>query len=238
MIESTQEVRKYENRHGIVGLLGSQAELDEFNHESDKMDFLKEKSLEEITNLIKSIKETIENKKDVLKPLVEEHKVLKLNIKELEEQINKRKHEFENQTAKQRLEYSNLENEYVKISNNLYELKLSKDSYFEKTKILSRFNDLLDHEGKCLKGVLSYGNGFKSYSDHISNEIEENEQKLVILKKKREDLKEEANSAVDKNITLESIKFILEQKLKSMDYKKENSNMTNKREKYNRVILD
>ena len=95
MKESVKEVRVYESKYGLTGLLNIDNDLEELTKKKGNIDQIKGKTLEELTVIVESLNNKIEEKRDSLKPLVEEHKTLKAQIKELEDDHKQKQSEFE-----------------------------------------------------------------------------------------------------------------------------------------------
>lgn len=93
--ETIKELKQYEVKYGVTGLLTIEADIEELTRKKGNFDFLKGKTLEELTSIIENLKNKIEEKRDLLKPLIEDHKNLKLQIKDTEDEHKKKRIEYE-----------------------------------------------------------------------------------------------------------------------------------------------
>lgn len=96
--ETAREVRAFEARHGVSGLLGAEDDLEDLARRKGQTDLLKGKTLEELTALVETLRNKIEEKRERLKPLIEEHKALKAALKETEEETKRKRAEYERVT--------------------------------------------------------------------------------------------------------------------------------------------
>lgn len=63
------------------------------------MEQLKEKTHKEIAVMIETLKSKIEEKREHLKPFVEEHKTLKASLKDIEDDHKRKKYQYEQVTS-------------------------------------------------------------------------------------------------------------------------------------------
>lgn len=93
--DTIRELKQYELKYGVTGLLTIEADIEELTKKKGNFDYLKGKTLEELTSIIETLKNKIEEKRDCLKPLIEEHKNLKTQIKETEDEHKRKRIEYE-----------------------------------------------------------------------------------------------------------------------------------------------
>ena len=93
--EVMKDVKSYESKYGVSGLFNVEEDLEELTRKKGNTDMLKGKTLEELTAIVETLKVKIEEKRDRLKPLIEEHKNLKTALKETEEENKRKRAEYE-----------------------------------------------------------------------------------------------------------------------------------------------
>ena len=239
LCESYKEVKKYEQKHGLGGLAVSQQDFEELPLYKDQYEHLKDKSNSELTNILEEVKTKVESEKEKLKPMVEEHKNLKLKVKELDDQYIKVKGEYDKETGHLTEKYMQLEEDYKEKSSAAYKLKLNCDIFFEKTRALTKMNELLEHEEKCQNGLSKFNDTFKTYADKLTYELSQNEEKLKLLKKQRDNIKDNSIEISEKHKSLDNLHLILTEKLNSRINKLGKTIPVGAvREQYNRVMID
>ena len=90
-----KDVKAYESKYGVTGLFNVEEDLEELTRKKGNTDLLKGKTLEELTAIVETLRSKIEEKRDRLKPLIEEHKNLKATLKETEEENKRKRAEYE-----------------------------------------------------------------------------------------------------------------------------------------------
>jgi myosin heavy subunit len=238
--EILKDVKNYEAKYGLTGLFNAEDDIEELTRKKGHTDLLKGKTLEELTQIVETLKFKIEEKRDRLKPLIEEHKNLKTALKEIEEDNKRKKAEYERAIFEPKNEYERIKKEYKEATESLYQLKITSDLYKEKTKVLGRIEELLDHESKCQKGMASQSKDSKTYLEAMTKEIAEKEVLIQQLKVKREELKEKTNNVVQQSKALSDLKFLMEEKLKNKKKTTMGTASSFKviKDQYNRVVLE
>jgi intraflagellar transport protein 81 len=93
--EVAKDVKSYESKYGVTGLFNAEEDLEELARKKGSTDLLKGKTLEELTSIVETLKAKIEEKRDRLKPLIEDHKNLKTALKEVEEENKRKRTDYE-----------------------------------------------------------------------------------------------------------------------------------------------
>lgn len=78
-------VKDYETKHGIVGLVNMENEIENLAKKKGNLDIIKGKTLEEVSTIVEQLQVKIEEKRDKLKPLIDKHIILKQKIQEMKE---------------------------------------------------------------------------------------------------------------------------------------------------------
>jgi len=139
--ESIKNVKNYEQKYGMVGLLNIENEIDDLTQKKGNADILKGKTLEELSAIVEQLKVKIDEKRDKLKPLVDEHKKLKQKIVILEEEHRNKKHEFERVVRPLTKELEIIDSESKDKKNAAFEYEISISLYKEKKEqILRQYN--------------------------------------------------------------------------------------------------
>lgn len=233
--ESIKNVKSYEQKYGMVGLLNIENEIDDLTQKKGNADILKGKTLEELSAIVEQLKIKIDEKRDKLKPLVDEHKKLKQRIVVLEEDHRAKKHEFERVIRPLTKELEIIDSESKDKKNTAFEYEISISLYKEKKEVLGLIKGMLDKE----KANIDKGSS-ESYTENIKKEIETVEKEIQALKVKRDEAKNTANNLVEQTRFLNDLKYMLEEKLKTRKKIKQNTTMSfkNSKEQFNRVVIE
>lgn len=196
--------------------------------------------MEELTAIIETLRNKIEEKRDLLKPLIEDHKTLKSQIKETEEEHKKKRIEYEKTISESKEEFEIVLKEYKTIHEPYSKKQALKIVLTEKTKSIILFRNLLDQEARNVQGSSSFSKDAKTMKEAMLKEVTEKEASIQLLKEKREEVKEASNNLVEQNKMLNDLKFLLEEKLKCKKRMKINTTSSFKtiREQYNRAVLE
>ena len=238
--ETVNDLKDYETKYGVTGLLSIEADIEEFSRKKGSFDYLKGKTIEELSSIIESLRTKIEEKRDLLKPLIEEHKTLKSRIKETEEEHKKKRIEYEKTVADSKEEFEVVFKEYKAVQEPCAKRQALRIVLQEKTKAVALFRNLLDQEAKFAQGTSSFSKEARTMKDAMLKEVSEKEASIQVLKEKREAVKEASNNVVEQNKMLNDLKFLLEEKLKCKKRMKSNTTSSFKtiREQYNRAVLE
>lgn len=233
--DSIKNVKAYEQKYGVVGLLNIENEIDDLTQKKGSTDMMKGKTLEELSAIVEQLKIKIDDKRDKLKPLIDEHKKLKQRIVTLEEEHRAKKHEFERLIRPLTKELEILDSESKDKKNAAFEYEISISLYKEKKEVLGLVKTMLDKE----KLNLDKGSE-ESYTEQIRKEIETVEKEIQGLKTKRDEAKNNANNLVEQTKFLSDLKFMLEEKLKTRKKIRQNTTMSfkNSKEHFNRVVME
>lgn len=240
LAETIKDIKAYEVKYGVTGLLTIEADIEELTKKKGNIDYLKGKTLEEMTAIIDSLKTKVEEKRDVLKPLIEEHKDLRAKVKETEEEHKRKRAEYERVIADAKEEHENALRGYREVNEPLVKTKTTRTVLQEKTKALGLTKNLLDAEAKFSQGAGAYSKEAKTMKEAMAKELAERETRIQSLKEQREAVKEASNNVVEQNKMLAELKNLLEEKLKSKRRAKATTTSSFKtiREQYNRAVID
>lgn len=238
--ETIKELKKYELKYGVTGLLTIEADIEEFTRKKGNFDFIKGKTLEELTAIIDNLKSKIEEKRDLLKPLIEDHKNLKALIKETEEEHKTKKSDYEKTISDSKESFETAIKEYKNVFEPYSKINLNKTLVQEKIKVQQGFKNLLEQEAKYHQGIGTFSKEDKTFRDYLSVEITEKEKNIQVLKEKREEIKELNSNVVEQNKMLNDIKNLLDENLKCRMRMNTNATSSFKtiREQYNRVVME
>lgn len=240
LAETVKEIKQYELKYGVTGLLTIEADIEELTKKKGNLDYLKGKTLEELTAIIETLKGKIEEKREVLKPLIEEHKVLKTQIKDTEEEHKRKRMEYERVVADAKEDYENAMRGYREVHEPLVRTKAARTVTQEKTKALALLRNTLEAENKFSNGAGAFSKECKTMKEAMAKELAEREASIQALKERREAVKEACNNVVEQNKMLAELKNLLEEKLKSKKRMKAATTSSFKtiREQYNRAVID
>lgn len=238
--ETVTDLKNYEVKYGVTGLLSIEADIEELARKKGSLDYLKGKTVEELTSIIETLRNKIEEKRDLLKPLIEDHKTLKSQIKETEEEHKKKRIEYEKTISESKEEFEIVLKEYKTVHEPHSKKQALKIVLTEKTKSIILFRNLLDQEARNVQGSSSFSKDAKTMKEAMLKEVTEKEASIQLLKEKREEVKEASNNLVEQNKMLNDLKFLLEEKLKCKKRMKTNTTSSFKtiREQYNRAVLE
>jgi intraflagellar transport protein 81 len=238
--ETVNELKAYEIKYGVTGLLTIEADIEELTKKKGNLDYLKGKTLEELTTIIETLKNKLEEKREVLKPLVEEHKELRAQIKETEEDHKRKRGEYERVIADAKEEHETVLRSYREVKEPLAKTKIAKTVLQEKTKALGLTKNLLDAEARFTQGSGAFSKEARTLKEAMAKELGERETRIQSLREQREAVKEASNNVVEQNKMLTELKNLLEEKLKSKKRAKATTTSSFKtiREQYNRAVID
>ena len=233
--ETIKSVKNYEQKYGVVGLLNIENEIDDLTQKKGNADLLKGKTLEELSAIVEQLKVKIDEKRERLKPMVDEHKKLKQKIVALEEEHRAKKSEFDRVVRPLTKELEIIDSESKDKKNAAFEHEISISLYKEKKEVLGLVKGMLDKEKANASKETD-----ESYIEQIRREIEEVEKEIQSLKVKRDEAKNTANNLVEQTKFLNDLKYLLEEKLKSRRKVKQNTTMSfkNSKEQFNRVVME
>lgn len=238
--ETIKDLKQYELKYGVTGLLTIEADIEELTRKKGNLDYLKGKTLEELTAIIESLKGKIEEKRETLKPLIEDHKLLKTQLKETEEEHKRKRAEYERVISDAKEEHESAYKSFQAVHEPYAKLQADKTVLQEKTRVLQLTKTLLDQESRYAQGSGQYSKEAKTMKEAMAKEVAEREAKIQLLKEQREAIKESSKNVVEQNKMLAAIKSLLEEKMKSKRRMKAVTTTSFKtiRDQYNRAILD
>ena len=188
---------------------------DEFVSEEQNSEQIRE--LEDFTEseLEDKLKETsskLEKQRTEIKPLIEDHKTLKLKCSSLQDQLQAKRMAFEEHVSDLRETLYNLQAEYKNITESPYHRLIERDVLTEKNKIL----------GLMTKMVSEDENEKNSVHCKINTEIEETQRILVDLNNEREELSKNQDGLLDTANSMNFLKKFLNAKLDLLNNRKDN----------------
>ena len=86
--KSLEFVKEFEKTHGLFGLISMESQIEDLTLKKGNLDQLKGKTLEEISNVVEQLQSKIEQKRDLLQPMVVTHKDLKTKMSDLKDQLS------------------------------------------------------------------------------------------------------------------------------------------------------
>ena len=233
--ESLKKVKSYEKKYNMEGLLNIENELDDLTQQKGNVDLLKGKTLEELSTIVEQLKIKIDEKRDKLKPLLDEHKKIKSEMVEMNEEHGAKKADFERVIRPLQKEYDMIDNDSRDKKNIAFEYEISAELYKEKTQVLDLVMEMLDKEKTS-----SASNELGTCSSLMQNEITVLEKDIQVLKVTRDRVKNISNNLSEQTDFLGDLKMLLEEKLKCRKRVKHNTTLSfkNSKEHFNQVIVE
>lgn len=233
--ESFKKVKTYEKKYNMEGLLNIENELDDLTQQKGNVDLLKGKTLEELSTIVEQLKIKIDEKRDKLKPLLDEHKKIKAIIVKMDEEHKAKKADFERVIRPLQKEYEMIDNDSRDKKNIAFEYEISAELYKEKTQVLDLVKEMLDKEKAS-----SAANELGTCSSLMQNEITVLEKDIQVLKVTRDRVKNISNNLSEQTDFLGDLKMLLEEKLKCRKRVKHNTTLSfkNSKEHFNQVIVE
>ncbi|CAF0787421.1 unnamed protein product [Didymodactylos carnosus] len=176
-----------ERKKGVEGYFSAYERLEEVSTMKAEQDELKGKSLDEITQLIKTLNSKMASKKAELDPILKEIKPLREKVKEINSEYEAKKMKYDTLNANFESNRATLEGEV----RSLYEEQYAQESRFHTLKStmllchvqLKRANDEM-------KSYVSKDKIDKSYREVLSKQIAEQEQRLKASREKQKSTKD------------------------------------------------
>jgi len=211
--EYERELRRKEAERGVAGATSTKEGLEKVSEKKHEVDIQKGKTLEEISKIVQQLEAKFKEKKETLRPKMNELKELRERFKTLEKTYLVKKAEYDQTIAGIESENASLEAEVKKIKDEVYadDTKLTKLKY--QAQIIELMNQRLNDENDYLHGRKEFSKEFKSYRDMLQAGIKRQENDIKNLKKEREAVKENYEPSLRQTNMLTDLKKLLALKI-------------------------
>jgi len=208
-------LKQQEAKAGVSGYRDAQSRLEMASEQTAEMDDMKGQTLDEISDLVKSINQKLEEKKTKLKPLIKELKEVRKSYQETEQLFLDKKQRYDSVAVGLATERSMLENE----CDDLQEECLQEESRYHYLNCLSGIA-ASSLEKVQMEEKWAAGNGrllpdFASIQELYSNKIAQQESLSKQLRKQQKRVKENEGQNMYQRSLYADLHRLLSMKVKS-----------------------
>ena len=208
-------LKQQEAKAGVSGYRDAQSKLEAASEQTAEMDDMKGQTLEEISELVKTIQNNLEEKKTKLKPLIKELKDVRKKFQDTEQQYKDKKARFDQVAVGLATERSMLENECDELQD---ECLREESRYHYLTciqEIATANNEKVNQEEKWQNGNGRFTHDFKSLQDLYANKNAQQENLAKQLRKQQKKIKENEGGNMQQRALFADLHRLLTCKLKS-----------------------
>lgn len=205
---------KMESEKGISGYTDTQAKLEKMSKETATLDQTKGKTLEEISNIVTDITQTLKERKNKLAPQIKELRAVRQRYQELEGAFLSQKGKYEHTAVGLETERSRLQKE----CDALQEECLREESRYH---YLNSLSDIADgqlervrEEAKFERGEGRLLRNFKTWRELYQNKVQQQEQLAKQLRKQQKSIKENEGPNMAQRAQFLDLQSLLALKLK------------------------
>ncbi|KAI8916880.1 hypothetical protein BC831DRAFT_485830 [Entophlyctis helioformis] len=184
-----------EKKSGVVGFHAAQETLEKVSEKKSEVDEAKGKTLNEISEIIQTLMSTINDKKNMLAPVIQELRQLRQQAQELEAEYIEKKRlydatiigiesetaELEQEIKSNRQDIANDQSRYHYLQSMLRLTEISQDRVMSEMKAYIGGDDMVELQQKA--------RGFKTYRELYNKKIAEHEHQVKSLKEQQKDIK-------------------------------------------------
>ena len=174
-----QKIREAEENNGVVGFMDAQANLEKASELKSEKDQQKGQQLEEISQIIQKIMDTINEKKNLLAPVIQQLRSMRQEAQDLDLEYQSKKQQYDAVMFSLETESTKIEQD-IKNFKQEYQSNLSK--YHHLNQMIQRAEitqDKVMNEMKAYIGaddmieLVQKARGFKTYRDLYNRKIQE-----------------------------------------------------------------
>jgi len=214
--ENVEEFLKTAERGaGVEGAGQVELELESVSKKAADLNKTKKMTLEEISEIVRQLKDTLAKRKAKLTPQIEKLRSVRENFKEVEQEYLEKKAIYENTAV-------GLETERIKLENDCNSFQqecIREESRFH---FLNCLAGIADSQLNRIQNELAYQRGegrllrdFKSYRDLYNHKIQQQEHLAKELRKRQKVLKENAGANTEQRQMFVDLKRLLQTKVKA-----------------------
>lgn len=209
-----QFLAKLESDRGISGYTDTQARLEKMSKETATLDQTKGKTLEEISNIVTDITQTLKERKNKLAPQIKELRAVRQRYQELEGAFLSQKGKYEHTAVGLETERARLQKE----CDQLQEECLREESRYHYLNCLSDIADgqvdRVREEAKFERGEGRLLRDFKTWRELYANKVQQQEQLAKQLRKQQKAIKENEGPNMAQRAQFLDLRSLLQLKLK------------------------
>lgn len=212
-----QVLKDLERKRGIQGYTDIDKRAQDVAKEKQQLDNAKEKSMEELTELVGSIESELKEKKSKLAPQIRQLRTSRQKYQEMEVKYNEKKKAYDNTVM-------NLESEKNKLNSDIdkawgeYKSEETKYHYMNiQSKIYEVMQKRLKEENAYLKKPdARLSDDLKSFNELYIHKLKNQEQISVDLRKHQRYVKDNYENATRQVELFSNLKNLLEMKMKTL----------------------
>ncbi len=202
-----------EKKHGMEGLQAAQDKLEKVSASKASVDVEKEKTLSEVTELVKAIKKRLEQERSTIAPQIKQFRELQSSYSEVLAEYNAKKTQQDNTMAGLRAERMQIEHEVsgylqaIRDEESHYHIFHCKDVETEGRK------QMLREEAEYLQGRGELGTGgARTYQELIARNIKDLAARARVLNREQKDLKGSHGGKIEQRNMFEDLCKLMQAK--------------------------
>jgi len=190
------QVKDLERKYGVTGFTNILQNQNELMEGMGEVDFMKGKTLEELSEVVEALTKKIESKRSDIQPLTTEIKAYKKNYVAIEEDYQAKKVEYDRVISTVQADLTQTEEQWKEAKTKAYaeDTKASVGRYDIQS--LDSFIDMLDNEHEYCKGTRILNDKHRSYKDWMTYQLSQYEGEIKNLKHKRDHIKQNYEPAM------------------------------------------
>ncbi|KAI8895679.1 hypothetical protein BC833DRAFT_600460 [Globomyces pollinis-pini] len=184
-----------ERRNGVLGYHNAQANLEKVSEQKSEVDEEKGKKLDEISDIIKELVNTINEKKTMLAPVIQTLRAMRQEALEIETTYSEKKRIYDatmigidnetnaldNELKTLKLEIRNDQSKYHHLNQMLQQSEIAQDRVMNEMKAYIGADDMIE--------LVQQARGFKTYRELYNRKIIEQENASKVLKEAQTEIK-------------------------------------------------
>jgi len=215
------QVKDLERKYGVTGFTNILQNQNELMEGMGEVDFMKGKTLEELSEVVEALTKKIESKRSDIQPLTTEIKAYKKNYCAIEEDYQAKKAEYDRVISTVSGDLGATEEQWKEAKAKAYaeDSKATLGRY--EIQAIDCKLDLLDNELDYAKGTKILNDKHRSYKDWMNHQLGGYESEIKGLKGKRDHIKQNYEPAMKQLEQLNNMKKLLEAKLNNRTHVKD-----------------